>query len=146
MSISSAAAGLSRTFEFDGKIYELHPLTYGHMARIATWLEDRAREAIYRTAASGSVSPEFIKGLQAAFIEGVAAGKYEVGGSVFREADATGLLSRLTVQLMLEPHPQAEELSYRIMGDTQVWPKVQELCAEINRDPLAYRLRMLPKA
>ncbi|MCX7664392.1 MAG: hypothetical protein N2112_02470 [Gemmataceae bacterium] len=143
MGVSAAAAGLGSKFTFEGVEYELRPLTFGQMARISTWLEDRARAAIYRTAASG-VSQEFLRGLQASFLEGVAAGKYEAGGSVFREADANGKLSRLILQLMLEPHPQCEEISYRIEADPAKFEEAVTLCQQINANPLAIRLRTLP--
>lgn len=144
MSVSSSAAALGRKIEFEGIEYELRPLTFGQMAKISVWLEDRARAAIYRTQASG-VSPDFVKGMQGAFLEGIAAGKYEPGGAVFVEADRNGKLSRLILQLMLEPHPECEELSYRIEGDPEKFAEAVGLCQEINSNPLAYRLRTLPR-
>lgn len=144
MGVSSSASALGRKFVFEEVEYELRPLTFGQMAKIAIYLEDRARAAIYRTATSG-VSPEFVKGLQSAFLEGVAAGKYEAGGSVFREADQNGQLSRLILQLMLEPNPECEELSYRIEADPEKFAEAVTLCQEINSNPLAIRLRTIPR-
>jgi hypothetical protein len=113
------------------------------MARLATWLEDRARAAIYRAQAAG-VSAQFVKMMQAALVEGIAAGRYEAGGAVFRDAASSGAFNRYVLQLMLEPHPQSEELSYRIQADPQKSEEAQLLCEEINSDPLAIRLRMIP--
>lgn len=153
MSIAAAALGLSRALSFQGKEYQLKPLTYEGCARISLWLEERSAIAMQRLIRSGAVNE---KAAIAGHLANVAAGKFEPGGDAFQEVleEQTGF--RKLVELMLDLPPEdsqdaegkpvkgAKSLSWEIAADDTAANEAHRLIRELNSDPLAIRQRRIP--
>ncbi len=153
MSVAASALALSRPFEFEGNTYQLRPLTYEDLARFSLTLEERAKAAVERAIANGDGDPRTLYG---AFLDRVAAGKFEPGSDVFDDATRTPAGGRQLLAYMLAGGggkdgvgkeggaADPETLSWEIYADAADFDRALALVREINSDPSAARMRRTP--
>lgn len=138
MSVAASALALARPFHFDNQVHQIKPLTYEDLARFGLWLEERAKAAAYRAIEAGDADAKTVYG---AFLDRVAACQYEPGSEVFDAATRTNSGQRKLLELMLGGD---EPLSWAMYAEPDAFALVVEVMGEVNRDPLAQRLRRTP--
>jgi len=135
MGETARALGRGPELEFEGRTYEVSPLTFELQARFETWMERRAYESVRRHRA-GVPDEEYYR-LLAAVARDSAAGEYSFGSKASVKAGASlpGIRQLLYLGLS-KRHPEVDEdFVDRLLG-----AKMEEavaVLARANADPKA---------
>lgn len=114
----SKVLGKGSTLEFQGKVYQVAPLTYELQAKFETWLERRAVQAVQKL--KNLYSSEEYSAALAGVNGDIASGKYSFGAPASIAAGRTmpGLKEILRITLN-KNHPEVDEAFVDALWDAK---------------------------